>query len=158
MGKITDMLHGRFDGSDEKMSASVAVFDAAMCSLAESMPERHAELVSALHVALYGKHFDESTARATVGDMMHTDRHGVEQIGEHYTVEFAEQVRTKHLPDAVLWDVYVALNATWHDFEALYSDWFSAVSDTHFAKTAIAFWFDDEDYKKCSEKVWNYFN
>lgn len=32
-----------------------------------------------------------------------------------------------------------------------------AVSDTHFVKTAIAFWFDDEDYgSDC--KIWEYYN
>ena len=48
-------------------------------------------------------------------------------------------------------------DATWYDFEALYSEWFSTPSDQHFVKTALAFWFEDEDYAK-SDKIWNYFN
>ena len=34
---------------------------------------------------------------------------------------------------------------------------FSTPSDQHFVKTALAFWFEDEDYAK-SDKIWNYFN
>lgn len=160
MLKLKDMLERakkENTATEKVLWESIAICDEALCLLAEQDQEKHDKLLRKVYVTLYGKHFCEEMARSIVSEMMHTDRHGAEHIGEHYSHTFVKEIKEKHSLDADCWDLYVALNATWHDFEALYSEWFSTPSDQHFVKTALAFWFEDEDYAK-SDKIWNYFN
>lgn len=57
------------------------------------------------------------------------------------------------------WDVYVALNAQYHDNIDLYEKWFSNANDSEIEEkiieATIANWFEDEDAS--SDKVWEYF-
>lgn len=56
-------------------------------------------------------------------------------------------------------DVYVALNAQYHDYSRLYTEWYSNITnedlDNKIIASAINFWFKDEDAG--TGKVWNYF-
>lgn len=156
-GNITKVLRSHLDGDESKMWACAELFDAAMCALAGVAPEHYTELTNELHIVLFGKHFDEVTARTIVSEMMHTDAQGAEFIGEHYTADFVSDLQSKHMQEAALWDIYVALNATWHDFAVLFSKWFTTPTDQHFVEATKAFWFDDEDYGS-DTKVWDYFN
>lgn len=57
------------------------------------------------------------------------------------------------------WDVYVALNAQYHDNIELYKEWFGEdnienIKDKIIESTIVN-WFEDEDAG--IEKVWNYF-
>ena len=58
-----------------------------------------------------------------------------------------------------VWDVYVALNAQYHDYHCYYKELFPSDSDEiikdKIINSAIVFWFKDEDGKH--NKVWNYF-
>ena len=57
------------------------------------------------------------------------------------------------------WDVYVAVNAQYHDYIRIYKQWFPNLTeeqlDEKIIHSAINFWFEDEDAG--SGKVWNYF-
>ena len=57
------------------------------------------------------------------------------------------------------WDVYVAVNAQYHDYIRMYKQWFPNLTeeqlDEKIIHSAINFWFEDEDAG--SGKVWNYF-
>lgn len=57
------------------------------------------------------------------------------------------------------WDVYVAVNAQYHDYVRLYQDWFPNLTEEQLDEkviySAINFWFKDEDAG--TGKVWNYF-
>lgn len=57
------------------------------------------------------------------------------------------------------WDVYVALNAQYHDNIELYKEWFGEDNIENIKdkiiESAIVNWFEDEDAG--IEKVWNYF-
>lgn len=61
--------------------------------------------------------------------------------------------------DVTMWDVYVALNAQYHDNIDLYEKWFSNANDSEIEEkiieATIANWFEDEDAS--SDKVWEYF-
>lgn len=61
--------------------------------------------------------------------------------------------------DYTCWDVYVALNAQYHDYINLYKECHPNATEDELndklVKSAITFWFKDEDYNGC--KVWNYF-
>ena len=54
---------------------------------------------------------------------------------------------------------YVAINAQYHDYVRLYSEWFRNINknelDNKIIESAITFYFKDED--SGSTKTWNYF-
>lgn len=54
-------------------------------------------------------------------------------------------------------DVYVALNAQYHDYCELLKAWFGDNIDTKVVESAINFWFKDDDYKSGGSKVYKYF-
>lgn len=58
-----------------------------------------------------------------------------------------------------VWDVYVTINAQYHDYIRLYSEWFRNINknelDNKIIESAITFYFKDED--SGSTKTWNYF-
>lgn len=53
-------------------------------------------------------------------------------------------------------DVYVAINAQYHDYCELFKAWFGDNIDTKIIESAINFWFKDDDYKGGC-KIWKYF-
>lgn len=61
--------------------------------------------------------------------------------------------------DVTIWDVYVALNAQYHDNINLYEKWFPNATNNEIEdkiiEATISNWFEDEDAS--SDKVWEYF-
>lgn len=54
-------------------------------------------------------------------------------------------------------DVYVAINAQYHDYCKLFEKWFGKGNfDDMIFESAIDFWFDDVDFGE--DKLWKYFN
>lgn len=53
-------------------------------------------------------------------------------------------------------DVYVAINAQYHDYAKLFEEWFSGNIDNKVFESAITFWFKDVDFD--GDKVWEYFH
>lgn len=108
----------------------------------------------------YEDHFDEYRAKDIVSEMYHYEN-GDKYIGEKYPIEKAKEVLYAYkmmLPDHVTCtDVYIALNAQFHDYHALFKKWFGKNVDNNIIESAMSFWFKDDDYKKDS-KIWNYFN
>lgn len=51
-------------------------------------------------------------------------------------------------------NVYVAINAQYHDYSTLFHKWFNDIDDK-IIKSAMVFWFMDEDYT--GNKVKDYF-
>ena len=74
-----------------------------------------------------------------------------------------EAIYDKHVRninrEITYWDVYVAVNAQYHDYVRLYQDWFPNLTEEQLDEkviySAINFWFKDEDAG--TGKVWNYF-
>lgn len=74
-----------------------------------------------------------------------------------------EAIYDKHVRninrEITCWDVYVAVNAQYHDYIRIYKQWFPNLTeeqlDEKIIHSAINFWFEDEDAG--SGKVWNYF-
>lgn len=56
----------------------------------------------------------------------------------------------------VLSDVYVAINAQYHDYAKLFEEWFGGNIDNKVFESAITFWFKDVDFD--GDKVWEYFH
>lgn len=107
----------------------------------------------------YDEHFDKEEAKAIVAEMYHIEG-DKKYVGEKYSQTFAKDVMEKHknhLPeDVTCADVYVAINAQYHDYAKLFHKWFGNSIDTHIIDSAIMVWFKDDDYHK-GNKIFNYF-
>lgn len=74
-----------------------------------------------------------------------------------------QQVPTQGIWDAIdaeiaplTCDVYVAINAQYHDYAKLFEEWFGGNIDNKVFESAITFWFKDVDFD--GDKVWEYFH
>lgn len=79
-------------------------------------------------------------------------------IWDAIDAEIAPLKRYKEvLPDDVEpCDVYVAINAQYHDYCKLFDSWFGGNIDNKVFESAITFWFKDVDFD--GDKVWEYFH
>ena len=95
--------------------------------------------------------------------MYHTNNKGVKIDTPLFSIENAKKIYDRRIrplnKDVTMWDVYVALNAQYHDNIDLYEKWFSNANDSEIEEkiieATIANWFEDEDAS--SDKVWEYF-
>ena len=105
-------------------------------------------------------HFNEDTAKYLVSQMYHTSG-GRKFVGEKYDMSKAKEVAERYrdiIPQSATYaDVYVALNAQYHDYCELLKTWFGDNIDTKVVESAINFWFKDDDYKNGGSKVYKYF-
>ena len=105
-------------------------------------------------------HYDEKHAKYIVDNMYHYDTNDKMESGEHFSMIKAKAVcdtyKKMHHLDITPEDVYVAINAQYHDYSKLYKSWFGSNIDNKIIESAMCFWFKDVDYDKGS-KVWNYF-
>lgn len=81
-------------------------------------------------------------------------------VGEKFDMSKAKEVCERYrgiIPQSVTHaDVYVAINAQYHDYCELFKAWFGDNIDTKIIESAINFWFKDDDYKGGC-KIWKYF-
>lgn len=107
-----------------------------------------------------GIHFDEYVAKHLVKDMHHRDANMNIVNGEYFSMDKAAHVcdtyKKIHHLDITPEDVYVAINAQYHDYCKLYKSWFGSNVDNKIIESAMCFWFKDEDYNKGSKLI-NYF-
>lgn len=105
------------------------------------------------------EHFIPSEAQYIVSEMYHTEN-GRRYTGEKYDFEKAKEVCERYrgfLPSTVTpVDVYVAINAQYHDYVNLFKSWFGDRIDHKVIESAIVFWFKDEDNPGTAKLV-NYF-
>lgn len=106
-----------------------------------------------------GNHFIPSEAEYLVSSMYHTEN-GRRYAGEKYDLDKAKEVCERYkgfLPSTVTHvDVYVAINAQYHDYANLFKSWFGDRIDHKIIESAIVFWFKDEDNPGTAKLV-NYF-
>lgn len=72
---------------------------------------------------------------------------------EKMTNSIDEQIAFLHVEPC---DVYVAINAQYHDYAKLFEEWFGGNIDNKVFESAITFWFKDVDFD--GDKVWEYFH
>lgn len=81
-------------------------------------------------------------------------------VGEKYDMNKAHEICERYkevLPnDVEPCDVYVAINAQYHDYAKLFEEWFGGNIDNKVFESAITFWFKDVDFD--GDKVWEYFH
>lgn len=106
-----------------------------------------------------GYHFNEYEAKEVVEQMYHV-KDNKKYIGEKYDMNKAHEICERYkevLPnDVEPCDVYVAINAQYHDYAKLFEEWFGGNIDNKVFESAITFWFKDVDFD--GDKVWEYFH
>lgn len=135
----------------------------AVCENTDIDEEDLFEIMKDFHERLAGKHFNEPYAIYQVSQMYHTNNKGVKIDTPLFSIENAKKIYDRRIrplnKDVTMWDVYVALNAQYHDNIDLYEKWFSNANDSEIEEkiieATIANWFEDEDAS--SDKVWEYF-
>lgn len=139
------------NSSEETMNKSVDLVAELLEDVKESNPEEYWRFIRKQQGLMSGGHYDEEFARYDVKQMWHTTKHGEKRMGEHWSVEQAKQVMREHGLSAPIneFDVYVALNAFWHDLECVITD------ESMLIEAAIEFWFKDDDFA-ATNKVWWY--
>lgn len=97
------------------------------------------------------EHFDEPYAKHIVNSMYHVEngrKHAGEKFDMHKAKEIHERYRGIIPHDVTIADVYVAINAQYHDYEELFKSWFGSNIESKIIESAVVFWFKDTDYKK----------
>lgn len=106
-----------------------------------------------------GYHFNDYEAKEVVEQMYHI-KDNKKYIGEKYDMNKAHEICERYkevLPnDVEPCDVYVAINAQYHDYAKLFEEWFGGNIDNKVFESAITFWFKDVDFD--GDKVWEYFH
>lgn len=104
-------------------------------------------------------HFDGYEAKEVVEQMYHV-KDNKKYVGEKYDMNKAHEICERYkevLPnDVEPCDVYVAINAQYHDYAKLFEEWFGGNIDNKVFESAITFWFKDVDFN--GDKVWEYFH
>lgn len=95
--------------------------------------------------------------------MYHTNNKGIKIDAPLFSIEATKKIYDRRIrplnKDVTMWDVYVALNAQYHDNINLYEKWFPNATNNEIedkiVEATISNWFEDEDAS--SDKVWEYF-
>lgn len=78
-------------------------------------------------------------------------------FNKEVTVNVSSKFKDKLEDEVEVADVYVAINAQYHDYCELFEKWFGKGNfDDMIFESAISFWFDDVDFGE--DKLWKYFN
>nr|DAP37228.1 MAG TPA: hypothetical protein [Crassvirales sp.] len=121
------------------------------------------EIMCNIHEKIKGPHFDEVYGEWQVEEMYHIDGKGNKITSHMFTPEDAKKIYDKRVrninSNITVWDVYVALNAQYHDNIVLYEKWFGNISEDEMKEkiieATIVNWFEDVDAD--DDKVWEYF-
>ena len=107
----------------------------------------------------FSGHMTEAEAKEVVDKMWHYDD-GNKDKGEHFNMYKAQEICEMYhgmLPSNVKYpEIYVAINAQYHDYGKLFEHWFGSHIDSKLIESALVFWFGDVDYPHAS-KVAKYF-
>ena len=102
--------------------------------------------------------FDEFEAKEIVSEMYHYEgehRHTGEHFDMHKAKDVFEKNKNSFVVKASPCDVYIAINAFYHDLGKTLKSWFGSSVDEKIILLAITFWFKDDDYQ--GNKLMDYF-
>jgi hypothetical protein len=165
MGRYYDMVKANYNklrNDDNVMWGSIEMWDKHLEEMREHHPDMYWEIMRNTHEMMYGKHFDSAYAEWQVDHMYHIGDDGREYKGERWSLKDTNGVMQKYrgrIPGEYNeYDVYVALNAQWHDTICTAKRHFSTIEDAeaYVIDEAVAVWFNDQDWPS-HDKVWRYF-
>lgn len=165
MGRYYDMIKANYNklrNDDNVMWGHIEMWDKHLEEMREPHPDMYWAMMRHTHELMYGMHFDKEYAEWQVERMHHIGDDGREYKGERWSMKEASQVaqkyRGRYPSEYNDYDIYVALNAQWHDTICTAKRHFASVEDAenYIIKEAIAVWLNDSDWGS-TDKVWRYF-
>lgn len=99
-------------GTTADMEALRDVFDDLICDLKADNPELYKEAELRIHRIAYGTHLGEFLAKSWVSHMENKDG----TVGQHWSWEETEQVRSQYAKDIDPSDWYAVLNMMYSDY------------------------------------------
>lgn len=106
------------------------------------------------------KHVGETEAKRLVSHMFHIED-GNKYIGEKFSIQKAVELCAKYKniisSDITYCDIYLAINAHYHDYITLFKTWFNDDIEYKIIESAMVYWFMDDDYV-LGNKIVNYFS
>lgn len=169
-----DNKMGHYDGSYERYNNTYTInrhSDSQLMELIEGLShEDKRKLISMIesegtnrnmyrNMSRNNGYIDESYAKQIVSQMYHT-YNGRKYVGEKYDLHKAKEIKDRYngaIPSHYsIEDIYIAINAQYHDYCDLFKSWFGDNIDNKVIESAIVFWFKDVDYKH-GNKVHKYF-
>lgn len=165
MGRYLKLVKDNFasmKGNDGVMWQQVQAVDELLEELREPHSSIYWDFQRKAHEAMFGKHFDKDYAEWEVANMHHVGDDGREYKGERWSMKEASQVaqkyRGRYPHEYNDYDIYVALNAQWHDTICTAKRHFASVeeAENYIVDEAIAVWLNDSDWGS-TDKVWCYF-
>lgn len=165
MGKYYDMVKANYSklrNDDNVMWGHIEMWDKHLEEMREPQPDKYWDIMRKTHEMMYGMHFDAVYAEWQVDHMYHIGDDGREYKGERWSLKDTNGVMQKYrgrIPGEYNeYDVYVALNAQWHDTICTAKRHFSTIeeAESYVIDEAVAVWFNDQDWPS-HDKVWRYF-
>lgn len=165
MGAYHNLIKGNYaavKGNDGIMWANIELVDELLEGVREAHPDRYWAFMRQVHELMYGKHFDAEYAEWEVEQMYHIGDDGKEYKGEHWTMRdaasVAQKYRGRYPGEYNEYDIYVALNAQWHDAICVAKRHFPSIEEAedYIIDETIAVWLNDSDWP-VHDKVWRYF-
>lgn len=165
MGKYYDMVKANYSklrNDDNVMWGHIEMWDKHLEEMREPQPDMYWDIMRKTHEMMYGMHFDKEYAEWQVDHMYHIGDDGREYKGERWSLKDTSGVMQKYrgrIPGEYNeYDVYVALNAQWHDTICTAKRHFSTIeeAEAYVIDEAVAVWFNDQDWPS-HDKVWRYF-
>lgn len=149
---------------ETKMWNSLHNLEEILCDAEKHQKDKFWKVMRELHEDFKGCHFNEVYAKYEVSEMYHTGLDGRMYKGEKFDMYKAEEVHSKYRgvikSSDTIHDVYVAINAQYHDYFPIFKTWFQGEEESvlhhKIIEAAISFWFRDEDYLE-GGKIWKYF-
>lgn len=149
-----------FTGSSQKMWDTIDIVSETMQCIEDTNPDLYWGMIKDVYRVLCGGHYNQKFAEWQVEQMYHIGIDGKEHKGAHWTKSQIDDVISSHrgeIPKSYTdWDVYVALNASYHDLCKSKKKRHPDNYEEEILLDGIAFWFNDDDMKE--NKVWDYFN
>lgn len=161
------------DLGEEVMINSIKNVECLLDSVLETNPELYWNFIRSEQENMFGNHYSEEFALLDVSKMFHTDPDGEVIKGEYWSMTQAEKVaRDNKLGTSRAADVYVALNAFYHDKINMEKAWYrkelqdedlteeeleeriTKIAEARIILDTINFWFKDEDAP--DGKIWLY--
>jgi hypothetical protein len=111
----------------------------------------------ALQGGLYQWALTQQNQRFQDRQVIDSEMFGLEKYDMQKAHEVCSKFKDKLEDEVEVADVYVAINAQYHDYCELFEKWFGKGNfDDMIFESAISFWFDDVDFGE--DKLWKYFN
>lgn len=140
--KIKEMLAKIIDkGNIEDMYKLNDMLDTLICDLKEQKPKLYKEYKKELYELAYGNVILEDKAIEIVKSM--------KPNGEHYSLEYAKDIKENYNIKYSVSDVYLVINSLYNDYHDLLED-----NDEMYAKMT-KLWLNDSD--SVEDKVYVYF-